>query len=220
MGHVKEWTFLPTPDLLTTASCREDWKRISVESSIMFPRWPSRSRDWSGLGWTKLLRRLGWSYPLGLACFLSSFRSNHKKNVLHCWLVECILIRALSSIWMNAICSIWLQSSVQFSALTDWVVEGTWGTIQQRSSSSFYCRRPMWTVLALAGMSTFWYCPSCISSADHGVTHPPRCPEGWFWRGCRGLWHAGTMRVSISRQLPEELPVDPQGSCRVGNIKR
>ena len=24
-----------------------------------------------------------------------------------------------------------------------------------------------------------------ISSADHGIAHPPRCPEGWFWRGCR-----------------------------------
>ena len=22
------------------------------------------------------------------------------------------------------------------------------------------------------------------SSADHGVVHPPRCLEGWFWRGC------------------------------------
>ena len=24
---------------------------------------------------------------------------------------------------------------------------------------------------------------------------PPRCPEGWFWRGCHGGWHAQTMMV-------------------------
>ena len=30
---------------------------------------------------------------------------------------------------------------------------------------------------------TLWcYLPS-IASADHGVAHPPRCPEGWFWKG-------------------------------------
>ena len=34
-------------------------------------------------------------------------------------------------------------------------------------------------------MSTLSHCPSSISSADHGVVHPPKCPEGWFWRGCR-----------------------------------
>ena len=22
--------------------------------------------------------------------------------------------------------------------------------------------------------------------ADYGATHPSRCFEGWFWRGCRG----------------------------------
>ena len=34
-------------------------------------------------------------------------------------------------------------SSVQFSPLTDWVVRGTRGTVQQRSSSSLFCRRPL-----------------------------------------------------------------------------
>ena len=47
----------------------------------------------------------------------------------------------------------------------------------------------------------------------HGVAHPPRCPEGWFWRGCLGVCPARTMRVSVSRQLPEEVPVGLQGSC-------
>ena len=62
------------------------------------------------------------------------------------------------------------------------------------------------------GMSTPWCCPSSIFSADHGIAHPPRCPGGCFWRGCRGMWHAWTMQVSISWQLPEEVPVYPQGS--------
>ena len=50
---------------------------------------------------------------------------------------------------------------------------------------------------------------------DHDVAHPPWCPEGWLWRGCRGVWHVRTMQVFLSWQMPEELPVDPQGrwSC-------
>ena len=105
--------------------------------------------------------------------------------------------------------------SVQFSLLADLVVGGIWGTIQQRSSSSHFCRRPLCAVLAWAAMSTLWCCPSSISSANHGVAHPPRCPKGWFWRSCRGVWHARTMQISVSWQLPEEVPLDPQGrwSC-------
>ena len=76
------------------------------------------------------------------------------------------------------------ESSVQFTPLTDWVVGGTWGTIQQRSSSSLFCRRPSPAVLAWAGMSTFWCCPSSISSADHGVAPNSKCLEEWVWRGC------------------------------------
>ena len=104
------------------------------------------------------------------------------------------------------------SNSVQFSPLTDWVVGGTWGTIQQKTSSSLFCRRPLWAILAWTGMSTRWCCPSSIYSADHGVASPSRCPEGWFWRGCRGVWHVRTMQVSVSWHLAEEVPVDPQGS--------
>ena len=46
--------------------------------------------------------------------------------------------------------------------------------------------RPSWAFLTWARTSTFRHCPSSISSADHGVAHPARCPEGWFWRSCRG----------------------------------
>ena len=104
------------------------------------------------------------------------------------------------------------DSSVQFSPLTDWVIRGTWGMIEQRSSVSLFCRRPVWAILAWAGMSTLWCCLSSVSSANHGVAHPPSCPERWLWRGRCGMWHAQTMQVSILWQLPEEVPVDPQGS--------
>ena len=40
----------------TRASCRNDWKGISAESALMFPRWPSRSWDWNEL-WPKARRR-------------------------------------------------------------------------------------------------------------------------------------------------------------------
>ena len=76
---------------------------------------------------------------------------------------------------------------VEFSPLTDWAVGGTRGTIHKRSFSSLLCRRPLCAILAWAGMSTLWCCQSCITSADHGVAHSPRCPEGWFWRDCRGV---------------------------------
>ena len=35
MDHVKQWTPLPMPELFKMASCREDWKWISAESSLM-----------------------------------------------------------------------------------------------------------------------------------------------------------------------------------------
>ena len=37
MDTIKEWTSLPVADLLTRASCRKDWKRISVGSSLKPP---------------------------------------------------------------------------------------------------------------------------------------------------------------------------------------
>ena len=49
MDNIKEWTYLPLPELPTRASSRKDWTRISAESSLMSPRWPSRSRDWTEL---------------------------------------------------------------------------------------------------------------------------------------------------------------------------
>ena len=56
-------------------------------------------------------------------------------------------------IWIDTVCRSALFSEVHFSPGTDWVVWVSWQTIQQRSSSSLFCRRPLWAVLAWAGMS-------------------------------------------------------------------
>ena len=47
MDNIKQWAFLPMPDLLTRASCIKYWRRISAESSLISPRRPNRSRDWT-----------------------------------------------------------------------------------------------------------------------------------------------------------------------------
>ena len=47
VDNIKECTSLPMPELLTRASCRKDWERISAESTLMSPRWPNLSRDWT-----------------------------------------------------------------------------------------------------------------------------------------------------------------------------
>ena len=139
---------------------------------------------------------------LGTYCcrwpYISGEKSRYVKLMTHCY--NYIIISKLQF------------SSVQSSPLTVWVIRGTWGTVHQKSSSSLLRRRPLWAVLAWAGMSTLWCCPSSISSANHGVICPPRCPEGWLWRGCHGMWHAWAMQVSVSQQLPEEVPVDQRGS--------
>ena len=77
----------------------------------------------------------------------------------------------------------------------------------------FFSRMPLWAaVLAWVGRSNLWFCPSCISSVDLGVALPLRSLERWSWRGRRGVGHARIMHVSLSWQLPEEVPVDPQGN--------
>ena len=37
VDNIKEWATLPMPELLTRATCRKDWKRISAESSLVSP---------------------------------------------------------------------------------------------------------------------------------------------------------------------------------------
>ena len=40
---------MPMPELLARASCRKDWKMTSAELSLVSPRRPNRSRDWTEL---------------------------------------------------------------------------------------------------------------------------------------------------------------------------
>ena len=82
--------------------------------------------------------------------------------------------------------------AVQFSPLTDWVVRGI-----MRDNSAEIFHSFLWEALAWAGVSTLGHCPSSISSADYGLANPSGCPEGWFWRGCHGVWHAQTRQVSV-----------------------
>ena len=85
-----------------------------------------------------------------------------------------------------------LDENLENLSSVPWTIGSSRGhdkTIQQRSSSSLFCRRLLWAVLAWAGMSSLWGRPSSVSSAYLSVAHPPRCPEGGFWRGCHGEWH-------------------------------
>ena len=40
MDNIRKWTSMPLVKLFTMASCRKDWKKISAESSHMFPNDP------------------------------------------------------------------------------------------------------------------------------------------------------------------------------------
>ena len=84
------------------------------------------------------------------------------------------------------------------------------------SSFSLFCGRPLRAIPAWAGTSTLWRCPSSISSADQGVARPPRCPEGWFWRGCRGVWHARMMHAQVACSNRRTLRRSGSRGWRVG----
>ena len=45
MDNIKGWTSLSMLKLLTRATCRKLWKRISAESSLMSPKQPNQTRD-------------------------------------------------------------------------------------------------------------------------------------------------------------------------------
>ena len=83
-----------------------------------------------------------------------------------------------------------LRIHAMFSPLTDKVVGGEGGWHEGRFS-----REPLPVSPAGCPCEQFWHgqrcplgcCPSNNSSADHGVAHPLRCPERWFWRGCRDV---------------------------------
>ena len=63
MDNIKEWTSLLMPELLTRASCINDLKRLSAESSIMSSRRPNRSRNLTELFLLAILDSVFPSYP-------------------------------------------------------------------------------------------------------------------------------------------------------------
>ena len=138
--------------------------------------------------------------PAGWRVFSKHVLSNRLESLLEACFVQqaekpyenMICPRAVLKIFCPRGCSV--QSLDQ---LSHWLTGGTWQTIQQRLSSSLSYRGPWWAFLAWMGMSIFWSCPSRIPSADHGIIHPPRCPEGQLHRGCYGVSHAWNMKVSV-----------------------
>ena len=121
-----------------------------------------------------------WFYYT-LLCFLLAPSTKHQQLIACVWPVLCVRVGE-RGYWLIA-----RFGSVQFSPLTDWVVEEKWVMIQWRYFSTLFCGRELWSVLVWAELSIPWRCPSSIFSADHGVAHSPRCPEEWFGEGGRGL---------------------------------
>ena len=121
--------------------------------------------------------------------------------------------------WILVLCHNWplnmragVFSSVQTSPLTNWVVEATWPTIQQRFPSSTFLHEAL---VSSSGMGRDVH--ALIVSVQHLLCRPRRRPSskvpwGMVLTDCRGAWHDRTVRVSVSWQLPKEVPVDPQGS--------
>ena len=118
------------------------------------------------------------------------------QEVGNCRGVDDIYLSALAKLMGIPSCITTIQSLKWMGRRESTKWGGGRAEIQQRLSSRLSCRRPLRAVLARAWMSTLWWFPPSISSADHGVAHPPRFPEGWFERGCRGVWHAQAIRVS------------------------
>ena len=56
MDDIKGWMSLPVPELLTWASCRKDWRRISAELSLMSPLTIQLIK---GLNWTDYVSAFG-----------------------------------------------------------------------------------------------------------------------------------------------------------------
>ena len=136
-----------------------------------------RQNNWYW-GWVPLWKRnakmaIFKNIPFLAGCQWSFLRCGLKCSCLHLRRITLAALFGFFSVgtldqkWFQ-----WVRSSVQVNPLTNWVVGGTWGAIQQRSSSSHFCRRPSWSLLTWTEMSTLWCCPSSISSADHGLVPP------------------------------------------------
>ena len=107
MDNIKDWTSLPMPELLTTASCRKDWKRISAESPLVSPRRPNRPRDWTELN--RLIRDKGQEKGLTGKLFseqLNAFVTTGYRRITFFW-VSFFLCVCFSSILKNKSTFLW-----------------------------------------------------------------------------------------------------------------
>ena len=139
---------------------RTVYQKSGVCAVVCFYRCTSNRFDFASsaaISW--LAARIGQGhYCLGCCVLLFFFSSFFFYS--YCRVFFADLLRKLCFFWPVQGLINWLilfildlMDVVQFSSvhlcpLTDWVVGGTWGTIQQRFSSSLFCRRPLWAVLA------------------------------------------------------------------------
>ena len=95
MDNNKAWTSLPMPELLTAASYRKDWKRISAGPSVMSTQWCNQSRVWTLLNWLALQT---WQ-KLYFVIFLASIKVIAVKNcmmvVLKCFFFITLRVRLI-----------------------------------------------------------------------------------------------------------------------------
>ena len=95
MDNNKAWTSLPMPELLTAASYRKDWKRISAKSSVMSTQWCNQSRVWTLPNWLALQT---WQ-KLYVGIFLASIKVIAVKNcmivVLKCFCFITLQVRLI-----------------------------------------------------------------------------------------------------------------------------
>ena len=106
--------------------------------------------------------------------------------------------------------------SVQFSSLQSLVRLGCRVDMRDDSAEILFL-----SLSALGTCEQFWHGQGCPL---FGVVHPSfplpttasttlqgTLKDMGFFRCCRGVSHARTIQVSVSEQLQEEGPVDPQG---------
>ena len=162
---IKEWTSLPTPELLTRASCRNDWERISAESSIMSIRWPSPSGDWTELNWTRWqclpLCVILYIIQDGSVCLSVSYSTSYKMAVFaslyhtqHHTRWQCLPLCVILLIQGGSVCL-----SVSHSAsykMAVWIIMPLCATLNMAMSASLFHieHHAKWQYLSLCVAST------------------------------------------------------------------
>ena len=108
------------PELLTMASCRKDWKRISPESSVMSPQQSNQSRDWTELNFVYTFSCLACQYVCAVVALVISVVSTEC-----CWLPLSAVCSFQASICWGVVLMV-QELCAQFSSVQslDWL--GGW----------------------------------------------------------------------------------------------